>query len=428
MVDHASTADTALQMIGLKEYDLVILQVKLPIFGGIELARQLKKLQPSLAVLPISTSISEAETGEIVRLGYPVPISSSTDNTSELIKRCQDYIETRSWFKRIDTIRNELKLAYGYDEIITDNPQITEVYERAARIANAQLPILITGESGTGKELVARMIHSVGNRSQKPFVSVNCAAIPEGLLESQFFGHEKGAFTGAVSRQSGKFEQAHRGTLFLDEISEMNLHLQAKFLRVIETGELERVGGQEILKVDVRLVTATNRDLEQMANEGEFRTDLQHRINVFPIHLSPLNERQNDIVLLAYHFLRIASGHNNRQVSGFHEDALELLKNYSWQGNIRELENSIERAVLISDSVRLRVEDFPHQLTWALSTGIIPKPKTDSEIRLLKDVERDAIVDALLKTEWNIAQTSRALGIGRNTLYRKMEEYGISQK
>jgi transcriptional regulator with GAF, ATPase, and Fis domain len=277
------------------------------------------------------------------------------------------------------------------------------------------------------------MVHQTAARANKPFVTINCAAVPEGLLESQFFGHEKGAFTGAVSRATGKFEQAHNGMLFLDEIGEMSPMLQAKLLRVIEYGEFERVGGEETIHVDVRLITATNRDLDQRVAEGNFRADLFYRINVFPIHLPPLRERYDDILLLTYHFLKQAVERNRRQVNVISDEATLLLQKYPWHGNVRELENSVERAVLLSDGIHLQPKDFPQQLEWlqtqegkvaATTTPTVRIPISEG-IRPLGEVEREAIIDALELTAWNIARAARELGISRNTLYRKIEEHGL---
>lgn len=426
-IDRTATIDSALQMIGLTNYSLLILQLKLPLFRGVELAHQLKKLKPNIPVLSVSPVGMEAEATEIYRLGYPPPVQFP-GGEDELMVRCSEYISTEEWHRRIDRLRNELKKRFGFNEILSMNPEMEEVHEKLVRIVQSHVPVLITGESGTGKELVARMIYRTSDRFRRPFVVVNCAAVPESLLESQFFGHEKGAFTGAVSRMTGKFELANNGTLFLDEIGDMSTALQAKFLRVIEYGEFERVGGNETLKVDVRLITATNRDLEEMVDDNRFRMDLYYRINVFPVHLPPLRQRNEDVNLLAYHFLKKAGLHHNRQVRFITPEAIDVLQHYSWPGNIRELENAVERALLLSDGVRLKAEDFPHQHDWYrqhLEDETDEAPGSAEEIRPLKDVERDTIMRALEATKGNVSHAARKLGIGRGTLHNKIKEHKL---
>ena len=433
-VDHAVTADTALQMLALLPYDLVILQLMLPLFSGLELASRLRRLKPSLPVLPIGQPDMDKEAEAVQKLGYPPPVPPDKDSYEIMLRRCKDCMISEAWQRKIRKLQKELKEKYRYNRMLSLMPEIHEIYVRLSRVSDARVPILITGESGTGKELVARMIHQTCVRANKPFVTINCAAVPEGLLESQFFGHEKGAFTGAVSRATGKFEQAHNGTLFLDEIGEMSPMLQAKLLRVIEHGEFERVGGDETINVDVRLLTATNRDLEMHVNEGKFRADLYYRINVFPIHLPPLRERHDDILILTYLFLKQAVERNRRQVNIISADAIGLLLKYPWPGNVRELENSVERAVLLSDGIELKSNDLPQQLEWLHEQGKLVEtaestPIEDSlqpGIKPLRDVEREAIIIALNQTDWNIALTARELGISRNTLYRKIEEHGLS--
>ncbi len=453
-IDQAATSDTALQMLGLSQYDLVVLHLRLPLFSGMELARRLKKLRPELAVIPLSPREMNIEASELHRLGYPEPLTIPGDE-EKLIERCREHYAAEEWYRRIIQLRSELKKRFGFNEILSVTPAMEEVLEKLVRVVHSRVPVLITGASGTGKELVARMIHRTGDRRRRPFVVVNCAAIPEGLLESQFFGYEKGAFTGAEVRSMGKFEMADTGVLFLDEIGEMSPVLQAKILRVLEHGEFERVGGRETIKVDVRLITATNRDLSAMVERGAFRNDLFYRINVFPIELPPLRERGEDIILLAYHALRRAGLRNNRQVRYIDPDALELLKRYPWPGNIRELENAVERALLLSDGIRLTTDDFPEQRDWCrdqdrqagspaepmeptsretnlAKTGLHPPVEpvttaepTDPEIKPLKELERDAIRRTLRATGGNVALAAHRLAISRTTLHRKIKEYGI---
>ena len=433
-IERAATADTALQMLGLAPFDLMVLQLRLPLFSGADLAQKLRKILPDLAVIPTAPAEAKPETSEVIKLGYPPPVTLPDDET-ELIQRCREYLAAEDWYHQIDWLKMTLRKLYNYDQILSAAPEMAVVHERLTRIVNSKVPVLITGESGTGKELVARMIHTTGGLSRKPFIVVNCAAVPESLLESLFFGHEKGAFTGAVARSPGKFELAHTGTLFLDEIGEMSPALQAKLLRVLEYGEFERVGGSETLKVDVRLLTATNRDLEKRVTGGSFRADLFYRINVFPIHLPPLRERGEDIPLLAYYFLKNAGPRNKRQVRYIQTAALELLRRYPWPGNIRELENAVERALLLCDGIRLTPNDFPHIVDWCRSNGVEVLPMDDApdsinvgdvnEMHTLREIEKEAIVKTLNACHGKIAEASRRLGISRNTLYRKIMEHEV---
>lgn len=432
-IKRAGTADTALQMLGLDKFDLLILQLKLPLFSGIELARQLKRVKPNLWVLPLAPFGFEKELAEIQRLGFVGSIECPGEEP-EVLNRCRECITAVEWLRRTEYLGKELSHRYGFNQLLSISPPMLEILESLMRIVGSRVPVLITGESGTGKELVARMIHRISTRKSQRFLTVNCAAVPETLLESEFFGHEKGAYTSAVAKMPGKFELADRGSLFLDEIGEMSPGLQAKLLRVLEYGEFERVGGIETLNVDVRMITATNRDIDSMVQEGTFRTDLFFRINVFPIQIPPLRDRSEDIDLLAYYFLRSACSRNNRQVHFITDKAVKVLRYYPWPGNVRELENSIERALLLSDNVRLTEENFPKQLEWIRNNtrhdleDLENGDKTElasGGIKSLKEIERDAIVNILNLTHGKISLASRLLGIARNTLYKKIEEHNL---
>jgi len=438
VIEKVATADTALQILALQPFDLIVLQLKLPLFSGLEFAEKLKKIKPELPLIGVAPHSAAGDGEELQRLGYP-PAVVYPDGEEELARRCIEALDYAACLRQINRAKADLKKVFGFDQIISLSPAILKMLDRLKRIVTSRAPVLAVGESGTGKELVARMVHQTGDRAKKPFITVNCAAVPEGLLESQFFGHEKGAFTGAVVRSPGRFELAHTGTLFLDEIGELSPALQAKLLRVLEYGEFERVGGSETLKVDVRLITATNRNLEQMVAAGSFRADLFYRINVFPIELPPLCNRGDDVPLLAYHFLRIASLRNNRQVNAISPDAIDLLERYPWPGNIRELENAIERALLLSDGVRLNAEDFPTQCDWDEAVNEEAKrddeqidaersegEREDEDIRPLAEVEREAVQRAIEITGGNVALAARKLGIARGTLYKKIEEYRIT--
>lgn len=451
-LEHVRSPDTALHLLAIGKYHLIVIQTHTPIFSGIQLASEVVKRRPEIPQIILTTpdaNIAEEEK-ELAKAGLPSPIVVP-DGMEELERRFLLALESAYWMKRVVEVKQNIKARFNFDRIITHSSIMEEVLARVARAVRSRVPILILGESGAGKELIARMIHQTGDRARKPFVIVNCAAIPEGLLESQFFGYEKGAFTGATSRTIGKIEAADGGTLFLDEIGEMSPYLQAKLLRVLEYGEFERVGGTETIKADVRIITATNRDLEKMTEEGKFRSDLYYRICVYPITLPPLRSRREDIPLLVHHFLLNASARNNRRVWLIEKDCLHLLSEYPWPGNIRELENAVERAVLLSDGVVLRREDFPTQMEWWLTHKELAThkerrvaveasgeegaghptevehtlPEGVNEIKPLAEIEKEMITRALLATNGNISLAAHYLGIGRSTLYRKIQEYEI---
>jgi len=287
-------------------------------------------------------------------------------------------------------------------------------------VAKSNATVLITGESGTGKELVARAIHSQSHRRNKPFVAVSCAALPESLLESELFGHEKGAFTGAYAQKKGKFEFANGGTLFLDEVGEMSANIQVHLLRVLEEKEFTRVGGNEPIRVDVRVLSATNKDLRKAIEKQEFREDLYYRLNVVNIELPPLRERREDVPLLAEHFLNKFAMENQKEVTGFSPEAMELVLDYDWPGNVRELENAIERAVILAKDSIITITDLPKEnLSLAYSTT----PRKN-----LKEVEKGHILNTLRETGENYSEAARILGISRMTLYNKAKEYGFDVK
>jgi DNA-binding NtrC family response regulator len=294
------------------------------------------------------------------------------------------------------------------------------VYDQVGKVAESEITVFISGESGTGKELVARAIHSTSRRSGGPWVDVNCAAIPEGLQESELFGHERGAFTGAVSSHPGKFEQAQGGTIFLDEVGEMSASAQARLLRVLQERSLQRVGGTRRIDLDVRVISASNRDLVQLVSSGRFRQDLYYRLVVFPIHLPPLRDRREDIPALVNHFLHKHARDAGRTVDRVEPAAMERLRAFDWPGNVRELENVVHRALLVSSGPDLEAADLPPEL-HAGPSGPATAPAADS----LEEVERRAIRDALASCGGNLSEAARRLGIGRSTLYRKMDQYGL---
>jgi transcriptional regulator with GAF, ATPase, and Fis domain len=334
-------------------------------------------------------------------------------------------------------LRAELRERYGFGNIIGKSKVIREIFNTLNKVISTKSNILIMGESGTGKELIARAIHFASARRNKPFMVVQCAAIPDTLMESELFGHEKGAFTDATTRKLGKFELAHEGTLFLDEIGEMSPAIQAKILRMLEQREITRVGGTKLINVDVRLVAATNRDLKEETKKGNFREDLYYRINVVPIYLAPLRERKEDIPLLANHFLDKYSKEINPKVEGISPEAMEVLTNYPWPGNVRELENIIERVLTLTNRKTILAEDLPRDIRAdsAVSQVAIEAKEqsliTDEIVTLPKAVERlekEMIITALEKTKWVHTEAARQLGITRRILKYKMDILGIKGK
>jgi two-component system response regulator AtoC len=329
-------------------------------------------------------------------------------------------------------LRAELEVEYSYDKLIGNSKKMREVFALINQAAQSDITVLIQGDTGTGKELIAKAIHYNGTRKNGPFVAVNCAAIPETLIESELFGHEKGSFTGATSRKIGRFEQANGGTILLDEIGEMQLSLQVKLLRVLQEREIQRVGGNSNIPVDVRVIASTNADLEVTIKSGKFREDLFYRIASFPVNIPPLRERQEDIPLLAEHFLNQASLRAKKSVTVISAEAMELMINYNWPGNIRELESAIERGVLLETSNVLQASNLPSVILSNVKpnkVSVIKQEKpVENEIITLDEIEKQALLNALRLTDNNIQQAAKALGINRATVYRKLEKYNLLDK
>jgi transcriptional regulator with GAF, ATPase, and Fis domain len=327
-------------------------------------------------------------------------------------------------------LQRQLCSRYGFDNIVGTSSALREALEAVAKVAETNSTVLITGESGTGKELIARALHYNSPRTDRMFVTVNCGAIPEELLESELFGHVKGAFTNAVNHREGRFSVADGGTLFLDEIGDMSPNLQVKLLRVLQDGTFEPVGSSKTRAVDVRLVAATNQDLEQAIRERRFREDLFYRLNVIPIEMPALRDRRDDIELLAHHFLKTANRDREQKVSGFNTEALDRIRAHSWPGNIRELENMVERLAVLCEGGRIEVQDLPRELRRSLDAPILTVPQlppTGLSFRdLVDDFETDLILQALEQTHWNKNQAARLLGLNRTTLIEKIKKKGLA--
>ena len=405
--------------------DIVLMDIRMPGRSGIEAMRAMLDLRPG-AVVILMTAYADLDTAvQAIKNGVFDFVIKPFDlaEIGLLVNRAYQMREMR---REIRSLQHELSETYRFDRIITADPAMQSLCESVARIASSNASVVIHGESGVGKELLAASLHYNSSRAQHPFVKVNCGAIPEGLLESEFFGHEKGAFTGAVTRRTGRFEHADGGTLFLDEIGELPLALQVKLLRVIQDREFERVGGEKTLKVDVRLVAATNRNLEEMVTAGTFRQDLFYRLNVVSLSVPPLRQRPADIPLLAAHFLRKFTAEHGREIDDFDDHALAVMQRYAWPGNVRELSNAVERAVVMSSGNMIFAEDLPLSLVQAIrqaSGGGEAGLKTLKE--QVRSFEARVITQALERNQANRSRTANELGISRRALLYKLHELDL---
>jgi DNA-binding NtrC family response regulator len=392
-------------------YDLVITELNLPHMSGIELLKRIRDANQSLPVIVISADAGVSEAVEAMRSGASDFIVKPL--TTEMI----GIIATQTPSRPFNAIRGKQDKK---PTIITKNKEMHRLLEQSRDIADSQASIFIQGESGTGKELFARHIHNHSNRRHKPFVAINCSALPETLLESELFGHEKGSFTGAVTSKKGKFELANHGTMLLDEISEMDIQLQSKLLRVLQEREIDRIGGMEPIPVDVRIIATTNRDIEKQIRDGRFREDLFYRLNVVPFRLPPLRDKRDDIPLLAQHFIEKYNRLDGRNVKGLTEEVVELLMQKPWKGNVRELENVIERALLMCKGDLIQKDDLlTHDKSDAAEDVKRPFVPTVS----LKEMEKKVIFSALDQTDGNRTRAADILGISVRTLRNKLNEY-----
>ena len=421
----ARSGEKGLEMLRQADINVMLLDIRLPGIDGMEVLRQAKMIDENVDVIMVTAVKNVRVAVEAIKLGaYDYLVKPfEIDEVLSLLRRT---LERQTLMREVLYLRAEVDRHQGMGDIIGRSSKMRQIYELIRRVADTNATVLITGESGTGKELMARAIHKQSQRHTRPFVSVNCAAISEHLIESELFGHERGAFTGAIEKHLGKFELAHTGVLFLDEVSTLRSDLQAKLLRVLQEREFERVGGSKTIRVDVRIVAATNQDLKQMIASHTFREDLFYRFNVVPIHVPPLRERQEDIPLLVEHFLAKYNRSFQRQVEGFTSAAVAVLGQYHWPGNVRELENVIERLVAISPHSILEVEDLPLDLVMVRQQAVGDIFTRGASLRHAKaEFERHYILRTLEKTRWNQTEAARLLGIHRNTLLGKMEALRI---
>jgi two-component system nitrogen regulation response regulator NtrX len=426
--------------------DMVVLDIKMPGMNGLEALAEIRKIDESLPVAMISGHGTITDAMQATRLGAFDFIEKPFTSERVLVTVAKG-LELRSLRQE----NRELKLAMESKyEIVGNSPSLRRVLESVQRAAPTNATVLLLGESGVGKELVARTIHRNSSRAGQRFVQVNCAAIPEELIESELFGHEKGSFTGATEKQLGKFEQADRGTIFLDEVGDMSPKTQAKVLRVLQEQEVERLGSARTIKVDVRVIAATNKNLEEAISRGEFREDLYFRLNVIPIVVPPLRERREDIPALVQHFARRTSDEHNLRPKKFDARALETLQRYRWRGNIRELRNAVERLMIMAPQDVVHVEDLPAEMRSdagrAAEPTTAPGPHADGAeasrasesaegrqppgtLREFKEAaERAFLVEKLRENNWNISKTAELLDTPRSNLYKKLEQYGIKQE
>jgi two-component system, NtrC family, response regulator AtoC len=429
----AETGAEALKRVQMDSPDLVLLDMRLPDADGLEILERLHSAGPETLVIMITAHGGVQSAVRAMKLGAQDYIIKPFD-MEELKLTVKKALDTRSLRRDVARLQAESQRGSGLDDIVGDSRAIRDLKLLIQRIAQSDATtVLLEGESGTGKDLVAKVIHFESARAQAPFLAVNCAALPEQLLESELLGHEKGSFTDAKALKKGLFEQADGGTLYLDEIGDMKLNLQAKLLRLIEEKSFRRVGGLRDLKADVRMIAATNRDLSKALEDGEFRKDLYFRLKVFPIHIAPLRERSEDILPLARYFLARFSSEMRRQIRELHPEAQVCLTNYSWPGNVRELRNVLERAMILASGEVLYVEHLPAEIgaRQVESPSIPVSPAQSAGMTLpavgvsLEEVERDLVRQALEATEGNQVRAARLLGISRDALRNRMKKFGL---
>jgi DNA-binding NtrC family response regulator len=462
-VKQAEGGQQALDLLGGEKgtgIDLMILDLMMPEVSGMDVLEALPSVRPELPVIVLTAKGGVETVVKAMQAGardfFVKP--ASPERITVGIANALDVTNLRT---EVSRLKRKAKGEMSFNDVVGTAPAFQQTLKLAERAARSTIPILITGESGVGKEMIARAIQGSSERAGATFVTVNCGAIPENLVESILFGHEKGAFTGATSKHVGKFQEANGGTLFLDEVGELPLETQVKLLRALQEGEVDPVGSKKPVKVDVRLISATNRDLSEAVREGTFREDLYYRLNVFPVEVPPLRERREDIAPLIQHFINRYNAEEGRSVQGVRHEVLEVLVGQDWPGNVRQLENLIYRAVVLADGSWLTSDDFPSMATMFESAGVVSGPPPSEEdsgygstqpireplaaaraagiegievfdheghLRSLQNIERDLIAAAIDMYKGQMSEVARRLGIGRSTLYRKVQEQGITIK
>jgi len=417
-VTTAVSGAQALESFTKGRYDVVVTDLKMPRMGGIELLEEIKRLDPEVMVILLSaygtveTAVEAVKKGAFDFVTKPL-IPKILLAALERVRKFRDLEKSKAYLER------KVGERFEFDQIVGRSKAMLGVFALVKQVAPANSTVLIEGESGTGKELVANSLHHHSLRRDKPMIKVNCAALPEALAESELFGHEKGAYTGAANEKPGYFEEADGGSILLDEISDLSPTIQAKLLRVIDIQEFNRVGSAKVRKVDVRVLAATNQNLKERVKTGRFREDLFYRLNVIRIALPPLRERAEDIPLLAEHFLERYAQETNKKFKGFSREALDLLRDYPWPGNVRELKNAVERAVVLCKGQTVEADDLP----------VYGAPSEEAQAeRSLEGQEKEQVARVLRETHWNLSKAAEVLGISRGTLYAKISRYGLKRE
>lgn len=411
----------ALEMIREKPWDIAMVDLKMPKMDGLELMEKAKELSPDMQIIIITAYATVHTAVQAIKMGaYDYLIKPcDPEEISMLVKRL---IESQMLAKEVTYLRKELTKQYRFHDLISKSPKMQEIFEFSRAVSKSNSNILILGESGTGKELLARAIHNESLRPQGPFIPVSCVALPETLLESEFFGHERGAFTNALALKKGKFELADGGTIFLDEIGDITPKLQLSLLRVIQEKEIVHLGGIKPIKLDVRIIAATNRDLKKAVAEGGFREDLYYRLNVISIELPPLRERKEDIPALAHHFIQKFNIEMGKTVQKISEEALKALMSYDWPGNVREFENTMERAMVVGKEGIIKLAELH------LEPQAIKAEASEYGNNTIKSVEKEHILKILNENNWNIQKSAEILDIDRVTLYNKIKKYELKEQ
>lgn len=417
VAEGAADGIAGLRKMSERSWDIVLLDIKMPSISGLEVLQRIREIDSDIVCIMITAYASVDTAVEALKAGafdYVVkPVDP--DDLTRMVRRALDQRQLR---RENLSLRTQLKALAPEDQLIGKSRKILELQEIIESVAQTDVGVMIRGESGTGKELIAQLIHTKSSRRFCPLVPVNCGALPESLLESELFGHEKGSFTGAQHRHRGKLEIANGGTLLLDEVGTIDPRTQVDLLRVLETKQFSRIGGNQIISVDFRVIAATNQDLEQLVKTGRFREDFYYRINVFPVVVPPLRERPGDIMLLVNHFLSKYTRQVKKRIAGVSRETRDILTNHPWPGNVRELKNAIERAVVVCKGPQLEVSDLPLN---------VAESQRGSPGDALEDVEKAHIIDMLQREHWNITRTAKILGIDRVTLYNRIKKYGLSR-
>jgi DNA-binding NtrC family response regulator len=416
-VANAAEGNTALVMTTENHYDIMLIDVKMPEMDGLTLLKKLKENEPDIAVVMMTAHGAIQDAVDAMRLGAYDYLLKPFD-LEELSLTIEKLVRLQTLAMENLILKDRMATMTRFENLVGQSPPMLRLFETIVDVSQSDATVLITGETGTGKELVARAIHAQSPRCYGPFIAINCGAFTEHLLESELFGHEKGAFTDAKYTKKGRLEMADAGTLFLDEIGDISMKMQIDLLRVLETHEFTRVGGTISLQSDFRVIAATHRDLQEVIQQKSFRQDLFYRLNVVPIQVPPLRERQEDVAPLAHHFLRRFATETNKKIDSIHPEALEAMRNYAWPGNVRELENAIERAVVVEKGRQIKLADLPFVSPEA--------DKMETEKLSLEEMERHHIARILTAEGGNISTTARVLGINRTTLYHKIKKYGLS--